>query len=149
MNFKQKVYQQFQEAISNKIVMLQQQLSDLKFSTANETKSTVGDKYETTRALLQSEQDLVRKKIQEALEQQALLCQIDIEISDTAIRNGSLVKTNHGWFFISIALGKITAEDITIMAVSPASPLGKLLIGQPTGKMVIIQNKEYQVEKIL
>jgi hypothetical protein len=105
MTFKQKAYQQFQQEVADKIVMLQQQLADLRFSAANETKSTVGDKYETTRAMLQSEQDIVRKKIQEALQQQVLLRQINIEISGAVIRNGSLVKTNQGWFFVGIAIG--------------------------------------------
>jgi superfamily II RNA helicase len=149
MSFKQSVYQQFQQVLAHKILTLQQQLADLRTSTANETKSTVGDKYETARALLQNEQDMVRKKIQEALEQEILLRDIDIEVGSSSIRSGSLVKTNHGWFFICIALGKITASDNTVMAISTISPLGKLLIGQIPGNTIMLNNKAYQIEAII
>ena len=115
--------------LETKINGLQQQLNDLKESTANETKSTAGDKYETARAMLQIEQDNTRRQLQETLEQQSIFTSIDISISSNEIIRGSLVKTNKGYLFISVALGKIIVDGITIIALSPQSPLGKQLMG--------------------
>ena len=53
--------------------MLQQRLNDLKESGANETKSTAGDKHETALAMVQIEQANIRKQLEEALAQKAIL----------------------------------------------------------------------------
>jgi transcription elongation GreA/GreB family factor len=148
MNFKQKVYQKFKQVVTDKIDRLQKQLAELKESTVNETKSTVGDKYETTRALLQTEQDTVRKKIQEARDQEVSYHQIDNTITSPVIRPGSLVKTSNGWFFISVALGKIIVDGKTVTAISPLSPLGQSLIGLTTNTAIEIKGIYYLIEII-
>jgi transcription elongation GreA/GreB family factor len=148
MNFKQKVYQEFQQVLKDKIDRLQQQLAELKESTANETKSTVGDKYETTRALLQTEQDTVRKKIQEARDQQVLYHQIDSTVTSAVVRPGSLVKSSNGWFFISVALGKIVIDDKTVIAISPFSPMGQSLMGSTANNTIEIKGIYYLLELI-
>jgi hypothetical protein len=149
VTFKEKVYHEFNALLQSNVQRLQQQLAALKESTALETKSTAGDKYETARALLQSEQDVVRSKIQEALQQQVAWKQLPIDVSTPDIRKGSLVKTNRGWFFVGIALGKITLNTITVTAISTASPIGKLLIGQTINSSVVVNNNLYQVEEII
>ena len=132
-----------------KINGLQQQLNDLKESTANETKSTAGDKYETARAMLQIEQDNTRRQLQEALKQQSIFAAIDISISSNEIIRGSLVKTNKGYLFISVALGKIIIDGKNIIALSPQSPLGKQLMGLGVKDTTTINNINYSIEEIL
>ena len=56
MTLKQKIYNHYLGVINDKIKLLQQVLADLKESSSNETKSTAGDKHETTLAMLQIEQ---------------------------------------------------------------------------------------------
>jgi ElaB/YqjD/DUF883 family membrane-anchored ribosome-binding protein len=148
MNFKQKVYQQFQQLLTDKLNRLQQQLAELKESTANETKSTAGDKYETTRALLQTEQDTVRKKIQEARDQQVLYHQIDSTVVSPVVRSGSLVKSSNGWFFIGVALGKIVIDNKTVIAISPFSPLGQSFMGLTANETIEIKGLPYLVELV-
>jgi len=134
--------------LETKINGLQQQLNDLKESTANETKSTAGDKYETARAMLQIEQDNTRRQLQEALEQQSIFTAIDIAISSNEIIRGSLVKTNKGYLFISVALGKIIVDGITIIALSPQSPLGKQLMSLRVNDITTINNIAYTIDDI-
>ena len=135
--------------LETKISELQKQLNDLKESTANETKSTAGDKYETARAMLQIEQDNTRRQLQEVLEQQSIFTAIDIFINSKEIIRGSLVKTNKGYLFISVALGKIIVDGITIIALSPQSPLGKQLMGLQINNSTSINNIPYIIEEIL
>jgi len=134
--------------LETKINGLQQQLNDLKESTANETKSTAGDKYETARAMLQIEQDNTRRQLQEALEQQSIFTAIDISINSNEIIRGSLVKTNKGYLFISVALGKIIVDGITIIALSPQSPLGKQLMSLRVNDITTINNIAYTIDDI-
>ncbi len=134
--------------LETKINGLQQQLNDLKESTANETKSTAGDKYETARAMLQIEQDNTRRQLQESLEQQSIFTAIDISINSNEIIRGSLVKTNKGYLFISVALGKIIVDGITIIALSPQSPLGKQLMSLRVNDITTINNIAYTIDDI-
>jgi len=128
--------------------MLQQILADLKESGSNETKSTAGDKHETALAMLQIEQANTRAQLQELLLQKAALEKIDPALSATIIANGSLIKTNKGYLFMSIALGKAMIENITVIALSPQSPLGQKLMGLKPGEVAAINNIEYFIESI-
>ena len=129
--------------------MLQQTLADLKESGANETKSTAGDKHETALAMLQIEQANTRAQLQTALEDQAILKNINLSIIVNQIVNGSLIKTSKGYFFMSVALGKYVIDSIIVYALSPQSPLGEKLIGLKVGEKGIVNGNEYLVEDIL
>ena len=128
--------------------MLQKILNDLKESGANETKSTAGDKHETALAMLQIEQANTRGQMQEVLLQKAALEKIDSTVSAQMIVNGSLIKTNRGYFFMSTALGKAMVENITVMALSPQSPLGQKLMGLKAGDTAAINDIDYVIESI-
>ena len=148
MKRKQKIYDQYLQIVNDKVNMLQKVLEDLKESGSNETKSTAGDKHETALAMLQIEQANTRGQLQELLLQKAAFEKIDPNLSAPMIVNGSLIKTNRGFLFMSIALGKAVLENITVMALSPQSPLGQKLMGLKTGEVAVINNTEYVIESI-
>jgi hypothetical protein len=148
MELKQKVYEAGKQVVNERIIALQGILSDLIESTKNETRSSAGDKYETGRAMLQIEQDNVRKQLKEALSQKALFEQIDITKNLAKITRGSLVKTDKGYFFISLALGKISIEDLQVMALSPQSPLGSKLMNIEAAGRVTVNGTTYTIERI-
>jgi hypothetical protein len=147
-NFKQKVYEHYSDVLKNKITLLQQKLNDLIETTNNETKSSAGDKYETGRAMLQIEQDNVRKQLKDSLEQKALFDKIDINSKYDRIGIGSLVKTNKGYLFLSVALGKITVDEKVVVALSPQSPLGAKLVGLKVNEAAVFNGVEYLVNSL-
>jgi len=149
MTLKQKIYNHYLQLVNNKVNMLQTILADLKESGSNETKSTAGDKHETALAMLQIEQANTRTQLEEVLLQKAALEKINPLVSATTIRNGSLVKTNRGYLFVCIALGKAEIEAVEIIALSPQSPLGQKLIGLAVTDVVEINNNKYVIESIL
>ncbi|MEN9522415.1 MAG: hypothetical protein RL065_792 [Bacteroidota bacterium] len=146
MKLKQKIYLVFIKMAKSKVQLLENRLNDLKESGANETKSTAGDKHETALAMVQIEQANIREQFNEALKQLNLLEKINIEIQSDKIINGSLVKTNKGYFFISIALGKAIVEENLVMALSSNSPLGMKLIGLKIGEQVEVNGNKYLIE---
>jgi uncharacterized protein YigA (DUF484 family) len=159
MIFKQKIYSYFLQIAKEKVQILENRLSDLKESGANETKSTAGDKHETALAMLQIEQANIREQLKEALAQKTILEKISPAISPSLLErvgvrssnkiiNGSLVKTNNGYFFVSVALGKVTIESVAVIALSPQSPLGLKLIGLKVGEEAVINGNKYLVEEI-
>ena len=148
MNFKENVYRQYVSVLNDKINALQQTLNELGESAKHETKSTAGDKHETALAMLQIEQENTHVKLRDALEQKTQLDRIDLSLNSPLIAKGSIIKTDKGFFFLSIALGKATIEGIPVIAISPQSPLGAKFIGLKENDSVEMNGIVYHVESI-
>ena len=148
MTLKQKVHQHYLQMVNDKIGLLQQDLSDLKESGANETKSTAGDKHETALAMLQIEQANKRDQLEKVIAQKIVVEKMNPTIVAPVVVSGSLVKTDKGYLFLSVALGKAVVEGITLTALSPQSPLGNQLMGLKEGDTAVFNNKSYYVETI-
>ena len=148
MNFKEKVYQYYCDVAGERVDMLQKVMAALKDSAANETKSSAGDKHETALAMLQIEQANTGAQLEDALAKKNVLKKIDPALRTSAVVNGSLVKTNLGYLFLSAALGKATIDQYQIIALSPQSPLGQKLRGLKVGDTARILTMEYFIEEI-
>jgi hypothetical protein len=148
MTLKQKTYNYYLQVINDKVQLLQQVLADLKESGSNETKSTAGDKHETALAMLQIEQANTRAQLQEVIAQKDVLKKINPSLTAIKIVPGSLIKTNRGYFFLSVALGKAVVDGVVVIALSPQSPLGAKLLGLSAGDSAEINNNKYFIESI-
>ncbi len=148
MTLKQQVYQQFTQQLDEKIRQVEQVLDELFQSAALETKSTAGDKHETALAMLQIEQQNKRGQLAELRAQRGVLQAIDPLVQNKLCSPGALITTNHGLFFISVALGKIAIDGQTVFALSVASPLGQKLSGLRERDHVLLNEKTYHILKI-
>ena len=84
----------------------------------------------------------------EVLAQKAILDKIDpLKVVDT-IALGSLVKANGIYLYLSVALPKISVEGINVIALSPQSPLGAKLMGNPIGFTFEINGTHYCIQSI-
>jgi transcription elongation GreA/GreB family factor len=148
MTFKQKVYTASCDVLKEKISSLRNSLLELEEGSESDTKSSVGDKHETARAMMQIEQEKLSKQLNDALEQELDLQKINLTLFSDQIKKGSLVTTNKGVLFISAALGKITVDEKAVMVLSSLSPLGKKLMGLKINNSTEINGAEYIVERI-
>jgi len=148
MSFKQEVYRYYLDLSLAKIDAIRQELTLLQESIAQETKSTAGDKYETSRAMIHIEQDRCNRQLSEAQALHAALRQIDPMIVSAYVAKGSLVFTDKGCFLISAALGKAVIDGRTCFALSPLSPLGHAFMGHCAGDEVRINGKIYLIEAL-
>ena len=112
------------------------------------TKSSVGDKHETSRALVQNEIENYQKILNKALLQQNQLNNIPLEISNKTIQLGSLVSTSDGIFFIGLGWGKISIDEVIYFCVSVASPIGKLLLGKEKNSTFYFSNRSITIKSI-
>ncbi len=145
MSFKQEVYRACCMLLDEKMKEVQQVLTDLHQSAANETKSTAGDKHETALAMLQLEQENKRRQLAGLQQQRIILNKIDPDVTNLVISNGALVKTNAGYFFVSVALGKIVIGETTLFALSLSSPLGQALAGHYPADKIELNGKHYTI----
>ena len=148
MTFKQKIFKHYSSQLQGKIDELQSKMDELAESLKNETKSTAGDKHETSRAFVHIEQAQTGSQLTELLEQKASLTAISIDTISEKVIKGSLVKTDNAYFFISIAQGKIIVDGKTVFALSPVSPLGKKMMGASVGDELEMNGKIYKVDEI-
>ncbi|KAA5534622.1 hypothetical protein F0919_08365 [Taibaiella lutea] len=150
-SFKEKVSHFYIVSVSDKIKALQKQQEDLLDSLKHETKSTAGDKYETSRAMLHQEQENIAVQLSVLFRQKAILESISLNNDSQAgkVQFGSVIRTNKGIIFIAAALGKAFIENQTVFAISPESPLGKLLMEQSIGQIINVQSANYIIEAIL
>jgi hypothetical protein len=148
MTLKQNIYNHYLQVINDKVQMLQQVLAGLKESSTNETKSTAGDKHETALAMLQIEQANTRAQLQEVINKKDALEKINPATTAIKIVNGSLIKTNRGYLFLSVALGRAVVGGVTVMALSPQSPLGMQLMGLTVDGIAEVNGNKYVVESI-
>lgn len=148
MNIKQKLHDQCLILVKERIATAQAAMDAAYESMLNETKSSAGDKFETSRAMLQAEQDRMKAVIikSKALEQQ--LKNIDLNVSEN-IQAGSLVFTSGLDYYISIGLGKMRLEKETYYTISSISPIGQLLIGKRAGEEVSFNGKTFTIERVL
>ena len=128
--------------------MLQKMMADLKDSAGNETKSTAGDKHEVGLAMLQIEQANTGNQLEDALLKRNALQKINPQIQTVRVVNGSLIKTNRSYLFLSTALGKADIDGEKVIALSPQSPLGQKLLGLIAGQTAEINGSEYFIESI-
>ncbi len=148
MTLKQKIYDFYLNIINEKIERLQQVLAELRESSSNETKSTAGDKHETALTMLQIEQKNINGQLNVALEKKVALQKINPALSANKVINGSVIKTNRGYLFVSVALGKAIIDEISVTSLSPQSPLGVKLLGLLVGDTAEINSTRYVIETI-
>jgi hypothetical protein len=146
---KKDIIAEIHKILDGKIALAQQSIESARESRDNETKSSVGDKYETGRAMLQFELEKHMVQKSRAEKQKNELLKIDIQKKYESAEFGSLVLTDTGDYFISIGLGKITIKNHSIFCISLASPAGKLLHGKRTGESFLWQGKQVAVSQII
>lgn len=113
----------------------------------SDTKSSMGDKYETGREMLQQEINNLQRQLNEALNQQAFLQKVNTE-SSAKVQNGALVETEKGLFYIAASVGEVICDNRKVMTVSAESPLAKAMAGLTTGQSFSLNNTSHTVKQI-
>tara|TARA_R110001592_G_scaffold109429_1_gene305168 strand:- start:1189 stop:1674 length:486 start_codon:yes stop_codon:yes gene_type:complete len=148
-SIKNKLYQRCLTIAEEKITSLKEILQETQDAANNETKSSAGDKHETGRAMAQLETEKLTTQLTEALKLKQAVSQINSTTSTNQITIGSIVYTNNGNFYIAASIGKIEVEDESFFAISPASPIGKLLLTKKEKESFSFNGNQYFIEQIL
>ncbi|HEY9488290.1 MAG TPA: 3-oxoacyl-ACP synthase [Chryseosolibacter sp.] len=146
---KHKLYDLCQEYIRKRVESARQAIEEAQQSANQETKSSSGDKYETGRAMMQLEIEKNAQQLSESLKLKHALDQIHIERASTSVQPGSLVVTDREVFFIAISLGKVTVDGKGYVVISPASPLGLVLLGSKPGDRLVFRDQTYVVQELI
>ena len=134
------------QKISEKIQKLEQLIAETRASN-NDTKSSMGDKYETSREMLQQEINNLQLQLNEHLKSLQILKNINPNPHKIATL-GSLVETEKGMFFIAVSIGELSFNQEKIFIISAESPLAKAMNGKKQGEFFSLNNLSQAIKNI-
>lgn len=149
LKLKQVLYECCSNFIEDRFQTIQKTMADIQNSLLSETKSTAGDKHETERAMLQLEREKVGNQLAKIQKVKALFSKIDVLKTSEKIGLGSLVITSQNNYFMAISAGAFVIENVTYYAISPNTPIGKLLMGKAMGDAFVFNNQQYKIESVI
>jgi len=149
IELKQRIYDACLKILKNKSLVLNAALDSLTDELKNDTKSSMGDKHETSRSMNQLEQEKISNQITELNKQIVSLQQLNIHFYNLNIVNGSLIKSDKGLVFVSVGLGKVEIDDLEVIVISAQSPLGTLFLGKCLHDRVSVGAHNYTVLELI
>ncbi|QNL48872.1 3-oxoacyl-ACP synthase [Olivibacter sp. SDN3] len=146
---KEKLYEYIVAYVDQRITTAQDALTAARDAANDDTKSSAGDKYETTREMMQQEIERSQGLLKDAEEMRTIVDHLNSHARAGNVCLGSLVLTDHGHFYLSISAGTIILDEINFYVISSKSPLGKLFLYKSIGDDVLFNGKRYQILGIL
>ena len=148
MTIKQQLYQYCQMHLATQMEIVNKALHDASEAVMSDTKSSAGDKHETSRAMAQLEQEYLNKQKAEILSQCDVFSKIQSEITHQSVVQGALVSTNLGKFYIAINAGKIILNDDTCFCISVVSPIAQAMLHAKTGESRVFNGKPLTIHHV-
>ena len=145
---KEKIIDEISKLLEYKISEVEEELNLLTKDKNQITKSSAGDKFETSRATIQSEFDKVSINLIKLKDQLRKIKLISITSKPQKIGYGTLVKTSNSMYMVSIGYGKLRLDSKDIYVISPLSPIGKKLINKQEGESISFNSKNEEILEI-
>ncbi len=146
---KEKLLSHITSTLQQKLELLQRDLEDLRLELSDNTKSTAGDKHETSRAMTQLEMEKLGKQHQETQKMCLLLARLMNSEPSEIIKMGSLVRTDSFHFLLGLPLGKIDYNSETFLCISIQSPVGQLLLNKRKNDSIQLPNGIVTIKEVL
>lgn len=147
---KEAFIQYLEEQLSGKIRSLQHELDQLRTDIASDSKSTAGDKHETSRAMAQLEMEKLGKQLSDYQQQLQWVRQLQLQEhnSSETVTVGSLIQLSNGWYFLGPGIGKINYPENSVFCISMQSPIGQQLLNKKIGQEITLPNLNLKIVSI-
>lgn len=148
-NIKEQIVKELIRILDEKIEAAQNAIIGARESRDNDTKSSMGDKYETSRSMVQIELEKYEAQLNRTEKHKNDVLKLNIQKKYNEVVVGSMVLTKAGTYFISIGHGKVEIDGKPYFCISMASPIGQALQGKKIGEKVVFQGREIVVVDVL
>ncbi len=147
---KKYIIERVQTVIDERLQVLERQFTELQQALLSDTKSSAGDKHETSRAMTQLEQEKLGKQLHELNHMRSTFLRINSTDQLDVIQIGNIILTSEGWYYLCVPIGKVAInEQLLVFCLSPLSPLGNLLLGKKAGEKLTFNNRVIEIQSIL
>jgi hypothetical protein len=144
---KEQILNHLKEKIYINLHSLNEELESLVEDKTRDTKSSAGDKFETSREMIQQSEKLISSRISELRKQMEALDNLPLKECNK-IEFGALAHTNNGVFLFGIGGSIFEIENLKIIPISFGSPLGNLFKNKTLGDIVSFNSKQYTITSI-
>jgi hypothetical protein len=134
-----------QNLLNSKLIELEKAIFNVQNAANEESKSSMGDKYETGRAMAQNDRAMLENQKNELLKDIATFENINFEQETEFVKSGSLLQTSIGYILVSVSLGKIIEDGVNVMLISSVSPLGAELSGKKAKDVIEMNGRPIQI----
>jgi hypothetical protein len=142
---KSRLIEYVKELLEEKMKVAWEAMEAAQESANDQGKSSMGDKYETSRSMGQLDRNMHARQYEQVRLERTVLERIGNTPVPERGAVGSLIHTTAGRFFVSVSLGIVKFEDETVIAVSSSSPVGVSLLGKTVNDTFRFQNKEHTI----
>lgn len=147
---KQDIFRQVKRRIEESESKLRSAVLEAEASRDSESKSSAGDKHETSRAMAQIEIENLQVQLQRVLENKSILDKMRLDEDMIHGQLGALIVSDSGTYFLSIGLGPLeTAGGSVVYVISPQSPIGTMLMGKIKGDSVLLNGKKITLTEVV
>lgn len=146
---KENLHLQCVKFVETRFQIIQNTINEIQESLVTETKSSVGDKHETGRAMLQLEREKAGNQLAEIQKIKEALFKINIETISEKIGLGSVVYTSKANYFIAISAGELQLGSELFYAISSSTPIAKLLLGKTIGDQINFRDQDFKIIKVI
>lgn len=148
IDFKNRLKLHCTDTIQERIAASQRLMDEAQEAANSESKSSAGDKYETSRAMNHLAKDMHAAQLASNRQELAAVMNINCNSIAEKISTGCFIKTSGPCFFIAAGLGKLVLEDVTVFFLSPNVPLSALLIQKKKGDLFLFNKQSLLIEDI-
>jgi hypothetical protein len=149
MTIKNQLLQKCTEFVSQKIKTIEDSIHELRLAANSETKSSVGDKYETGRAMIQLEIEKNAAQLKVWQNQLFELQPIDSNKKSNRVEFSAIVKCTNANYFIAQACGKFIINMETYYAISVSAPIYMAMSGKTKGEQFSFNGQQMSILEIL
>jgi hypothetical protein len=134
--------------LEGKIKEFKAEILDLQDAMNADGKSTVGDKHETNRAIIQNEIEQLGKQLSSHEQHLLMFSGIDFEHTHDYVESGTFVITNKYHLFMGVSLGKIEVSGDDVQFVSMESPIAQALLKKKAGESIDFHDEKIEVLEV-
>ena len=134
--------------VEERIARIRMAIADLEDALKLETKCSMGDKYETGRAMLHLEFEKLSGQLEQYGQLKKTISLIDHSPSSRMVGFGSAVETSGNNYIIAIPAGKFEVKDRSFFAVGVSSPIAQALLGKQEGETFVFNGVEEKIQKV-
>jgi transcription elongation GreA/GreB family factor len=146
---KEQLFTQCLAFIDDRLLTVKNTMQEIQESLLSETKSSAGDKHETGRAMLQLEREKAGNQLAEILKIKENLSKINTKNTSETIHLGSVIYTTQANYYIAISAGIVTIDDIDFYAISPVTPIAKLLLSKTVNDTITFRTTNFTITNVI
>ncbi|MEZ4722807.1 MAG: GreA/GreB family elongation factor [Flavobacteriales bacterium] len=130
--------------LNDRINLLKADIAGNVQEAADNNKGSAGDKHEVGFEMQSME---IEKLSLRLIELEKMVFDLsNVQLTESSqVDTGSLVQTNHGHYFISIAFGQMKHRDQWVYIISPQSPLAQALMNKEVGQTVTFNGLDHRI----